>query len=102
MINYVPKTSNDRLFPALDEPETTDCSFRRSFVLFSVSPETVSVCVSHRCGRFRAEMAALICSTLEYFPENVLIDILSYLNVRELVRNSRYGVASRATDTMHP
>ncbi|KAI2656660.1 F-box/LRR-repeat protein 12 [Labeo rohita] len=34
-------------------------------------------------------MAALGCSTLDYFPENVLIDILSYLNVRELVRNSR-------------
>ncbi|KAF4104582.1 hypothetical protein G5714_013913 [Onychostoma macrolepis] len=34
-------------------------------------------------------MAAVRCSTLEYFPENVLIDILSYLNVRELVRNSR-------------
>ncbi|XP_052470988.1 F-box/LRR-repeat protein 12 [Carassius gibelio] len=26
---------------------------------------------------------------LDFFPENVLIDILSYLNVRELVRNSR-------------
>ncbi|XP_073677080.1 F-box/LRR-repeat protein 12-like [Garra rufa] len=33
--------------------------------------------------------AAVGCSTLECFPENVLIDILSYLNVRELVRNSR-------------
>ncbi|XP_066498413.1 F-box/LRR-repeat protein 12-like [Hoplias malabaricus] len=27
--------------------------------------------------------------TLEFFPENILIEILSYLNVRELVRNSR-------------
>ncbi|KAK2891397.1 hypothetical protein Q8A67_014040 [Cirrhinus molitorella] len=34
-------------------------------------------------------MAAVGCSTLDCFPENVLIDILSYLNVRELVRSSR-------------
>ncbi|XP_043087279.1 F-box/LRR-repeat protein 12-like [Puntigrus tetrazona] len=34
-------------------------------------------------------MAALRCGTLEYLPENVLIDILSYLNAREVVRNSR-------------
>ncbi|XP_048043969.1 F-box/LRR-repeat protein 12-like isoform X1 [Megalobrama amblycephala] len=34
-------------------------------------------------------MAAVRCCTLDFFPENILIDILSYLNVRELVRNSR-------------
>ncbi|XP_052010589.1 F-box/LRR-repeat protein 12-like [Xyrauchen texanus] len=34
-------------------------------------------------------MATVTCGTLEYFPENILIDILSYLNVRELVRMSR-------------
>ncbi|KAI7807094.1 F-box/LRR-repeat protein 12-like [Triplophysa rosa] len=34
-------------------------------------------------------MAAVRCGSLECFPENILIDILSYLNVRELVRNSR-------------
>lgn len=26
---------------------------------------------------------------LDYFPENILIDVLSYLNVRELVRAGR-------------
>ncbi|XP_077053705.1 F-box/LRR-repeat protein 12 isoform X1 [Siphateles boraxobius] len=34
-------------------------------------------------------MDAVRCYTLDFFPENILIDILSYLNVRELVRNSR-------------
>ncbi|XP_067314236.1 F-box/LRR-repeat protein 12-like [Pseudorasbora parva] len=34
-------------------------------------------------------MAAERFCTLDYFPENILIDILSYLNVRELVRSSR-------------
>lgn len=40
------------------------------------------------------------CYTLDYFPENILIDILSYLNVRELVRNSRYNIASCHTITV--
>lgn len=26
---------------------------------------------------------------LDYFPENILIDVLSYLNVRELIRAGR-------------
>ncbi|XP_056328282.1 F-box/LRR-repeat protein 12-like [Danio aesculapii] len=34
-------------------------------------------------------MAAVRSDSLEYFPENILIDILSYLSVQELVRNSR-------------
>lgn len=35
-------------------------------------------------------MAAVRSDSLEYFPENILIDILSYLSVQALVRNSRY------------
>ncbi|TRY83293.1 hypothetical protein DNTS_000578 [Danionella cerebrum] len=34
-------------------------------------------------------MAAVECSVLDFFPENIMIDILSYLTPRELVRNSR-------------
>ncbi|KAL4631135.1 F-box/LRR-repeat protein 12 [Arapaima gigas] len=34
-------------------------------------------------------MADLRTCSLDYFPENILIDILSYLNVRELVRMGR-------------
>lgn len=29
------------------------------------------------------------CNMLDYFPENILIDVLSYLSVRELVRAGR-------------
>jgi len=45
-------------------------------------------------------MDAVRCYTLDFFPENILIDILSYLNVRELVRNSRYNIASCHTITV--
>ncbi|CDQ73905.1 unnamed protein product [Oncorhynchus mykiss] len=34
-------------------------------------------------------MADFRTSTLDYFPENILIDILSYLGVRELIRTGR-------------
>ncbi|TSK87446.1 F-box/LRR-repeat protein 12 [Bagarius yarrelli] len=34
-------------------------------------------------------MAAVSTYTLDYFPENILIEILSYLTVQELVRNAR-------------
>ncbi|XP_076143527.1 F-box/LRR-repeat protein 12 [Alosa pseudoharengus] len=34
-------------------------------------------------------MADIKTCTLDYFPENILIDILSYLNIRELVRAGR-------------
>ncbi|KAF4092365.1 hypothetical protein AMELA_G00020170 [Ameiurus melas] len=34
-------------------------------------------------------MDAVRAYTLDCFPENILIDILSYLNVRELIRNGR-------------
>ncbi|KAK3519566.1 hypothetical protein QTP86_029666 [Hemibagrus guttatus] len=34
-------------------------------------------------------MAAVRTYTLDYFPENILIEILSYLPVQELVRNAR-------------
>ncbi|CDQ70329.1 unnamed protein product [Oncorhynchus mykiss] len=34
-------------------------------------------------------MADFRTSTLDYFPENILIDILSYLGVRELIRSGR-------------
>ncbi|KAJ8014704.1 hypothetical protein DPEC_G00018420 [Dallia pectoralis] len=34
-------------------------------------------------------MADFRSSTLDYFPENILIDILSYLGVRELIRTGR-------------
>ncbi|XP_073778507.1 uncharacterized protein isoform X2 [Danio rerio] len=49
----------------------------------------LSVRVSRRHRRFRVEMAAVRSDSLEYFPENILIDILSYLSVQALVRNSR-------------
>ncbi|XP_027027640.1 F-box/LRR-repeat protein 12 [Tachysurus fulvidraco] len=34
-------------------------------------------------------MATVTTYTLDYFPENILIEILSYLTVQELVRNAR-------------
>lgn len=35
------------------------------------------------------KMAAMRTCTIDFFPENILIEILSYLNVQELIRSAR-------------
>uniref|UniRef100_A0A3B5KZM1 F-box only protein n=1 Tax=Xiphophorus couchianus TaxID=32473 RepID=A0A3B5KZM1_9TELE len=50
----------------------------------------IALCWAIRCSATKAENRGTNkCCNLDYFPENILIDVLSYLSVRELVRAGR-------------